>query len=573
MSSVGGSGARLWTDLAEAYDRFEMEKTRYLVVVVLPAVIFAIVALAAPFLFPLPTIAAVGTGALGLLVLFTAIGYPKIEIDRRRMALENQYHLVVTHMTVLSTTNIDRMEVFRTIANEREYGEFAKEFTRVVELVDSWNQSLDDACRRRAKAVPSDTVSDFFDRLAYTINAGQPLDEFLLDEQSVMIEEYATAYESALDNLDVMKDIYLSMLMSMTFGLVFAVVLPLLTGTDPTLTILIVLVVFVFVQLGFLFVIRSLVPYDPIWFQAEAVRSAAERRAGRSLAVGAVLSVVVLFAFTMGLAGVDPFAAILTSVPIPRPLYVAIPITPLLIPGLVFRIEEGRVKDRDKEFPSFIRALGAAESAKQSTTSRVLATLRQKDFGPLTDDVDGLFRRLNMRVDAAKAWRLFAAEANSYLIQKFSEMYLVARRMGGEPRQLGGLISRNMNAVINLREQRQQSTTTLIGVLYGITAASGFAFFMALGIVELLAGMDLDLSGFQEIGVSNLIYTASYDIPLIEGLLYLIILFNAIVSAILIRTTDGGHQGNAYLHFVLLTWVACLAAAVTMTVTESFLSI
>lgn len=573
MSSVGGSGARLWTDLTEAYDRFEMEKTRYLVVVVLPALIFAIVALAAPFLFPLPTIAAVGTGALGLLALFTAIGYPKIEIDRRRMALENQYHLVVTHMTVLSTTNIDRMEVFRTIANEREYGEFAKEFTRVVELVDSWNQSLDDACRRRAKAVPSDTVSDFFDRLAYTINAGQPLDEFLLDEQSVMIEEYATAYESSLDNLDVMKDIYLSMLMSMTFGLVFAVVLPLLTGTDPTLTILIVLVVFVFVQLGFLFVIRSLVPYDPIWFQAEAVRSAAERRAGRSLAVGAVLSVVVLFAFTMGLAGVAPFAAILTSVPIPRPLYVAIPITPLLIPGLVFRIEEGRVKDRDKEFPSFIRALGAAESAKQSTTSRVLATLRQKDFGPLTDDVDGLFRRLNMRVDAAKAWRLFAAEANSYLIQKFSEMYLVGRQMGGEPKQLGELISENMNHVNQLRQQRQQATVTMIGLLYGITAASSFAFFIGFKIVDILAGMSLDLTASSQLDVGRLIHTQVYDLPLIQFLLLGVVMINAILSALIIRTVDGGHKANALLHFVMLTWIGCAVAVLTMSVVGGLLNV
>jgi len=90
----------------------------------------------------------------GGLVLVSAVIYPKIYLSSLENKIDNQLHLVMTHMTVLSTTNIDRMEVFRTLAKEEEYGVAAEEIARVVHLVDTWNQSLDDACRRRAEEVP-----------------------------------------------------------------------------------------------------------------------------------------------------------------------------------------------------------------------------------------------------------------------------------------------------------------------------------------------------------------------------------------------------------------------------------
>jgi flagellar protein FlaJ len=233
---------------------------------------------------------------------------------------------------------------------------------------------------------------------------------------------------------------------------------------------------------------------------------------------------------------------------------------------------ESNVKDRDEGFPSFIRALGSVESAKQSTTSAVLRDLRGKDFGALTTDVNNLYKRLNMRIEPAKAWQYFAADSQSYLIQKFSEMYLVGRQMGGEPKILGELISENMNEVNQLRERRKQSTITLIGVLYGITAASTFAFFIGIEIVNLLSNMSLELSttGFD---YAQIINTDSYDIPVVEALLVLVILFNALLSSLMIRTVDGGHKMNAYVHFVVLAWIGAIVGVVTRAVVSTLIAV
>jgi flagellar protein FlaJ len=548
---------------------------RYVFFILLPAAGFFVLTVGVALVLDIPLSIRAPIPLLGLLAFGAAVFYPKVLLSQQKKALNNRLHLMITHMTVLSTTRIDRMEVFRSLANEDEYGELATEMLRVVQLVDTWNQSLDDALRRRAKQVPSDALTDFFDRLAYTLGAGQDLEDFLLSEQEQVMQNYKTVYGGSLDNLEVLKDLYLSMILSMTFALVFAVVLPVLTGTDPTMTVSAVIVMFIFVQSGFYLAIRSMAPYDPVWYNPDSITTDLDKRMIAAYVTGVSLTLFLTFVSIGGLFGVSPITleTLLPMETVALPLHLAIPITPLVIPGYFMRRAEKQVKARDDEFPSFIRSLGAAEGAKQATSSTVLESLRKKDFGALTEDIDDLYKRLNMRIEPAAAWRYFTADCRSYLIQKFSEMYLIGREMGGSPKQLGELISENMNVVLQLRQRRKQATTTLVGLLYGISAASTFAFFIGLQVVNILASMSLSLDTGSRFDVASLINTSVYNIPLIEFLLVVVIVFNALLSSLMIRTTDGGHNLNAYVHFVVITWLGTLISMLTKSMVSSFLSV
>ncbi|MFB6178928.1 MAG: archaellar assembly protein FlaJ [Halorientalis sp.] len=566
----------LLSDLLDSYQRMNMPMGRYVLFILLPSIgFFALTIVGALLLSFLPFMIRAPIPLLGLLAFGTAVFYPKVMLSQERKALNNRLHLMITHMTVLSTTRIDRMEVFRALSREEEYGALTTEMRRIVQLVDTWNQSLDDALRRRAKQVPSEALSDVFDRLAYTLGAGQSLEEFLISEQEQVMQNYETVYTGALDNLDVMKDLYLSMILSMTFALVFAVVLPILTGTNPTLTVAAVIAMFIFVQTGFYIAIRAMAPYDPLWYHPEGITTDLDKWMIATFATGVALTVFLSVISLGGFVGFSPISLsmLLPFDPVPLPLYVAVPVTPLIIPGVYMRRVENKVKAKDEEFPSFIRALGAAEGAKQATSSMVLKSLRKKDFGELTVDIDGLYKRLNMRIEPTAAWRYFTADCRSYLIQKFSEMYLIGREMGGSPKQLGEIISTNMNVVLQLRQQRNQATTTLIGLLYGISAASTFAFFIGLQVVNILAHMTLNINTGGQFDVGSLINTQVYDIPTIEFLLIVVIVFNAFLSSLMIRETDGGHKMNAYMHFVIMTWLASIIAIVTKAMVSSFLAI
>jgi len=317
-------------------------------------------------------------------------------------------------------------------------------------------------------------------------------------------------------------------------------------------------------------------PYDPLWFHPTEYPSPIEERLNKSMYVGVGLSMLLLFIVFGGMLGVSPITigdVLFMFEEVPLPMYAALPITPMIIPGIVFRQEEQRIKARDDEFPSFIRALGATEGAKQSTTGMVLRTLRKKDFGPLTPNIDDLYKRLNMRIEPTSAWRYFTADCRSYLIQTFSEMYLIGREMGGSPKQLGELIAANMNEIQQLRQKRTQAATTLVGLLYGITAASTFAFFIGLQVVNILAQMSLDLNTGSRFEVDTLINTGVYNIPLIEFLLVIIIMFSAMLSSLMIRTVDGGHKANTYMHFVILAWIGAITGTFTKWLVTQFLAI
>ncbi|MDG5758816.1 archaellar assembly protein FlaJ [Natronococcus sp. A-GB1] len=565
-------------ELGMAYEQMGFSTERYLLFVVAPAVGFFLFMPVLALLLGLPLLLTLPVVLLGLLAVAAAVSYPKLLQERKRKQVRQRFHLFLTHITVLSMTNINRVEIFRTLAEEEEYDALADEMGHLVAMVDTWNMSLDDACRIRAKQTSSPLLTDFLERLAYTVGGGQQISEFLIDEQDTIIQQFVTRYEADLAKLDVMKELYMSMMLSVAFVLVFAIVLPILVGTNPTLLIAGTIIMFLIVQLGFVYAIHLIAPADPVWYVEETAGFGPMDGIPTALALGVGTSAVLALGVLVALSGFVP----VPDLDVPLPILLALPVTPLLYPGWRMRREEQKVKIRDGEFPSFVRTLGAVESVKQTSTSSVLSSLRHKDFGALTANIDALYKRLNMRIDGVRSWRLFAAETGSYLIQKFGDMYVVGRRMGGDPKLLGQLISKNYNQVLKVREQRQQETMTLIGVLYGITAASVFAFFIGLEIVDIMMDitteMELDDTEDPESNVAGgptpgdftdgLLHTEQYNIAAIEYLLSFTILLNAALSAVIIRLTDRGHPISGLVHFVLLTWVGAVVAAATQYLVE-----
>lgn len=553
--------------LLMAYEGMDMSVQRYLLAILFPSIVFGITVAFLPLFLPVPGIATGPFVILGLFLPFIALVYPKLRSDRQQKEVRDQFHLFITHITVLSTTNIDRVEVFRTLSKEEDYNAIATEMGHIVALIDTWNLSLDDACRFRARRVSSPLMQDFLERLAYTVGAGQPMSDFLINEQDNILQHYKVRYENELERLNVIKDVYLSVINSTTFGLVFAILLPFLIGIDPMIALSAVLTLYLFVQVTFIYVMNNVAPQDPVWSHSDDIALERNVRLRISIIVSIGLSLLLMVLTYLALDGVLPVATDL-----PEPIYMAIPFTPLLISGLVMRREEKRVKNRDDEFPSFIRALGAVESVKQSSTSSVLSSLRRKDFGSLTETINNLYLRLAMQINSTLAWRYFAAETGSYLIQRFSDMYVVGRRMGGEPIQLGELIEKNFTQVLNLRQMRTQETGTIIGVIYGITATSTFAFFVGLEIVRLLQDITDDLE-LGQAGLGGLLHPQVYDIDQVRFFLFIAILLNAMLSSMMIRIIDRGHSLSALNHFVVLVWMSVIIAVLTRYLMTSLIAV
>jgi flagellar protein FlaJ len=552
--------------LAESYRQLDISIRRYALTILLPAVVAAVVLPTGALLLGGGILLALPVALFGLFLIFAALLYPQIRQSRQKKEVRGKFHLFLTHVTVLSLANIDRIDIFRRIAAIEEYDALASETAEMVALVDAMNRSLDDASRQVAKTTSSELLSDFLERLSYTVGAGKKIEEFLTTEQEEIMNSFVIRYEASLNQLDVLSDLYISMMIAVAFLLVFVSIIPIFIGIPALLLILAVVMGFITIQIIFTILINAIAPDDPLWFSSGNDQGPISR-VRRSLLVGAALTAVTVVLALLGLAGV--FGSLL-----PRPLWLGVAVTPLALPGIRMRQESKRVQKRDEEFPSFIRSLGSVEGVKQSSTANVLETLRKKEFGNLTESIERLYRRLNTRVDSRESWQLFAGETGSYLIHKFSDMYVTGRRMGGDPEQLGEIISANFEAVMRVRKKRRQAARTFLGLLYGITAAVTFTAFVGLGITEQMVSIaPTDQLQGELAAAGSLFNVANFNAAAIEAALFVFILTNAVLSAVAIRMIDRRHLISGLSHVVALTWIGALVAVGTQAVIGSIISV
>ncbi len=499
--------------------------------------------------------------------VFVVVFYPKAASDRRRVKIEEVLHLFITSMTAMSTTSISRIDVFESIAERTELGAVAEEMGKIVELVRTWNMSLDEAARFQSKRTPSPLLADFLERIAYNLGAGQSLETFLRNEQKTVMSEFEAMYRGSLDDLEVFQDLFLSMTLSVSFVVVLATIIPILTGINPNYLLIGAVMMYIFVETGFLYATSVKLPHDPVWLSS---KTTFDKKVLSSIIIAAI-GVVVLSLISLG--DYFGFSPIQLPFNLPMAFYFAIPVTPLAYPGIIMRLEERKIKKRDKSFPSFIRSLGAAEAAKQSTSKDVLESLKEKDFGTLTEQIKNLYKRLNTRINKKLAWKGFARETRSYLVQKFSDLYYRGRDKGGDPEVLGNIIGDNFKVLLELRQKRKQVTLTFIGVIYGITGAATFAFFVGIEVVKLMMNIVDQTAISGTAGVGQLIHTKIYSIPEVTSIILLFVIANAAIASMMIKVVDGGHQINAYPHLVGLVWTGSIVSVLTQKFVSTFITV
>ncbi len=494
--------------------------------------------------------------------ILLAVLYPKLIADKKRLEIEQNLHLFITHIGTLSTAEVDRRELFETIAKKKEYQELARQAGIIAKLIREWGLSLPEACKFQAKRSPSRIFKDFLERLAYNIDAGQSMEEFLMSEQDVLMTEFETMYLNSLKDVDIFKDLFLSMVLSIAFAVVFATILPALTGTSPTILLIGTLVLFAVTETGFLYAMKTRVPKDPLWSRFET-KTESEKKIDLCIMIALIgvvaLSVVVLLMFLGRIPSTIPF----TDIEMPLIMKLILPLTPFIIPGYVSRKIERSLRERDKNYPSFIRSLGAAESAKQTTTTHALRTLQRKDFGALTEMVRNLYKRLNMRINQEISWKMFMKECETYIIHRFSEMYMDARIKGGVPEKIGNIISKNVERINALRMHRSQTTTSLIGVLYGMTASLAFALYVGVEVIDLMSRSFKLMELPEGVPAATVISLQQYNMAEVQFMIALLLIIHSTLSSIMIKIVDGGHQVNAYFHFVVMLWISALSALVT----------
>ena len=528
---------------------------------------------------------------LGLMSTVAAIAYPVLEVQRSATLIEAEMHMFITRMGILSIGEVGAQSIFDILKQMRDYGELASEVKRIETLVDKWHTSLPEAARIVAHQSPSPLWSDFLDRMAFSIEAGQPIDEFMRSEQETIAEQYNTLYDTRLESVDTLKEIYVSLVTAGLFGLVIAgihLVLFEVGGVDDTPIeiasrlrfLLLASMVFLFIQIGAVFAFRATIPKD-LTFARDELDTPFRINFRRSLLLSGAITIGLLVLATFTLIWVwDTLTSEWDKYGL---LFVAVPFSPLLIPAIMVRREESQIQRRDETYPDFIRALGGTAQARSAEPSATIKALRGIDFGMLDNSIDRLEKRLSTRIDSDRAWDYFTADTNSAVISRYTRIYIEGSQSSGKPAETAEMVSRSVGNLLSLRNRRALSANTMWGVALGLLISSVASLNVTTAIVlqlgDAIAGVasglvDTDVSALSDFGggvalpVMEDASSVDDNIRMFKIIISILILMQVIAVSSIATRLRGGTRTSAVGQMIQLTWVAGLASLFTAVLLE-----
>jgi len=541
------------------------------------------------------------TGISGLILAFifpvmtgaAACVWPLIQTQRTAIAIEREMHMFITRMGILSLGDAGAQSMFDILKQMGDYGALAEEVQSIETLVDRWHTNLPEAARIVGRQSPSPIWGDFLDRMAFSVEAGQPLEDFMRSEQDTFQEEFNTLYDTRLEAVDTLREIYVSLTTTGMFLLVVAGIhlVLFMTGTledDPWTVmvrirwILLAALIYSLLQFFGLISFMVLIPDDDL-FPRNDMQTSYKITMRRAWIIASFTGIL-LIASLLFSSIIISFDFILENWHKYGLLSIAAIVTPLAVPAYLVGREERSVRRRDESYPGFIRALGGTAQARASEPVATVRALRSIDFGALNKSIEQLERRLSMRIDSDHSWDWFAADANSMMVSRFIRIYLEGAQSSGEPAGVAELVSKNTTNLLSLRRRRALSSGTMQGVAFGVLIAMITSLNITISIVqglgESISGVAQGITGTDVSEIPQM--SGGFGLPVLDDsavveeniflfkiVVSILVLFMIIILGLISARIRGGGISLSVGQMITMLWVAGLTSFLTAIVLDA----
>ena len=431
--------------------------------------------------------------AFPLLTLAATLLYPITVVAAEATQIEQDMHMFMTRMGILSMGESAEKGMFDVLKEMGDYGALAHEIQAIETLVTKWHTNLPEAARIIGRQSPSAIWSDFLDRMAFSVEVGQPIGEFFKSENDTFEQNYNTIYDARIEQLDTLRETFVSLTTTGLLLLVVAGLHLILFQVGPEADNIFVSILrarwvlmagglFALLQIGAWYLFTLVIPDEDLFakhgFNTEQAIDL--RRAWIFAAILGGIEALLLvgtfiFVGTGWLFGNWNYIGLLV---------IAAMMSPLMAPALLTVQEETRVRRRDDAFPEFIRAFGGVAQARAQEPSAMVKALAGIDFGALDDSITNLEKRLSMRIDSDYSWDWFAADNNSMLVSRFTRVFIEGSSSTGEAGLVGDLVSQSTTNLLGLRQRRQISAQVMRSVSYGLLIAMIIAINITTSIIS-----------------------------------------------------------------------------------------
>ena len=544
------------------------EPEKFYTTILFPLIIIGILVFLMPFIlnilvpFPLdlnPIAFIIG----GIVPIFLGIFYPYIAWKNKENDINGKMHFFITHIRVLAISDLSLKDIINVLGGKKAYGSLGDELKKISVLSIQWRMPLSKTFRFVSARTPSKMLKDFLDRFSQSLDSGVEHREFIETEQEAVLQEYKTVYETSNENIVILNEVYVSMLIAIIFVMSLGIVLPVIMGTQDMNMFIYLSSFLLIISEGLLmYLLKAMIPSDEIW-HVTGEKGDLEKNVSRIFK----LSVVLVFFLGILLFFGKYYLLIPILQSISFEILVAITLTPLVWTGIIIFKEEHNIMREERNFLSFLPALGSISAMRGGKINESVYYLSEKDYGVLTRHIRNLYRRLRTRIDDDAAWEWFGVDTGSNYIQRSSEMFREATYAAANPRTVSRMISENMRKIRDLRMKKLTIVNTSIALFGGITFGISFAIYISLIIGRHLNNIMGEIGDpFENIEQANLPGMLNFIPPEIYEqnflIIFVVLITHCLMMAFTLRLVRGSHILMTLVYFVPFVWVVAITSYV-----------
>jgi len=544
------------------------EPEKFYTTILFPLIIIGILVFLMPFIlnilvpFPLdlnPITFIIG----GIVPIFLGIFYPYIAWKNKENDINGKMHFFITHIRVLAISDLSLKDIINVLGGKKAYGSLGDELKKISVLSIQWRMPLSKTFRFVSARTPSKMLKDFLDRFSQSLDSGVEHREFIETEQEAVLQEYKTVYETSNENIVILNEVYVSMLIAIIFVMSLGIVLPVIMGTQDMNMFIYLSSFLLIISEGLLmYLLKAMIPSDDIW-HVTGEKGDLEKNVSRIFK----LSVVLVFFLGILLFFGKYYLLIPILQSISFEILVAITLTPLLLTGIIVFMEEHNIMREERNFLSFLPALGSISAMRGGKINESVYYLSEKDYGVLTRHIRNLYRRLRTRIDDDAAWEWFGVDTGSNYIQRSSEMFREATYAAANPRTVSRMISENMRKIRDLRMKKLTIVNTSIALFGGITFGISFAIYISLIIGRHLNNIMGEMGDpFENIEQANIPGMLNFIPPEIYEqnflIIFIVLIIHCLMMAFTLRLLRGSHTLMTLVYFVPFVWVVAITSYV-----------
>ena len=370
--------------------------------------------------------------------------YPSFVSARRRHEIELYLPHAVNMMFGMATGGVRIYDIIKCIAESRVMcGELSREFKVAVDLIENFKHDLFEALKFVRDTTPSDKLAAFLDDLIFVLSGGGKLTEFLKGKSEELLEEQEVSFDSYIDFLGIMAEVYLAVFVLLPlFLLIVLVVMQLIGENVMNLYRIAMAVVLPLATISFIFLIRSSLPVprvrvEEMLDEREIPIISVKSTKAKSFRINKVkrtfvkIKRIVLYPFkersiytlklkylTFHFALIGTLTFLISSrfLNLERSLVLAV--SAVVIPLIVLvELKTRTIRKIEERVPDMFRELSVLNEAGLNILE-ALKVLSTSETGIMSKEISIVRRRIEWGTTVHKAFNIFGSRVKSDIIMK-----------------------------------------------------------------------------------------------------------------------------------------------------------